>query len=131
MELHISALPLLWKGADPHAAGHDHTVLPHLNNHCHTTTSEPQHKITARSMMTSARFIKWREQLLQAGIDLPSFSTSAAIYKPLIATGWDEHALMRAFNLDTSTFKPKTVPQYHSYYVCRCDNGVAVGISRN
>jgi hypothetical protein len=119
------------KGANLHLAGYGHAVLPHPNNHCHTTTSEHQHKITSRRMMTSARFIKWREQLLQAGINLPSFSTSAAIYKPLIAAGWDEHALMRAFNLDTSTFKPKTVPQYHSYCDCGCDSGVAVGISRN
>jgi len=122
---------LIEKGANLHLAGYGHAVLPHPNNHCHTTTSEHQHKITSRRMMTSARFVKWREQLLQAGIDLPSFSTSAAIDKPLIAAGWDEHALMRAFNLDTSTFKPKTVPQYHSYCDCGCDSGVAVGISRN
>ncbi|KAE9381098.1 hypothetical protein N431DRAFT_476007 [Stipitochalara longipes BDJ] len=127
MELYPSAFLLIEKGADLHAAGYDHVVLPRPNNHWHTMTSEFLHTITSRSMLTSQRFFKWRELLLQAGINLLEFSMAAAMETPLIAAGWDEHGLMRLLQLDTGSFKPRSVPQYHSDSDCRCYYGGGCG----
>jgi hypothetical protein len=43
MELYPSALLLIEKGADLHAAGYEHEVLPQLKSHWHTMTSKFLH----------------------------------------------------------------------------------------
>jgi hypothetical protein len=82
MELYLSALLLIEKGADLHAAGYEHEVLPRLNSHWHTMTSKVLHTITSRSMLTSERFFALHELLIQAGIDPLEFSKAAAQEKP-------------------------------------------------
>lgn len=100
MELYPSALLLTEKGADLHDSGYDHEVLPRSNNHRHTMTSQFLHTIASRSLLTSARFIKWREPLVKAGMNVAKFAKAAAQENPLVDGGWSERALGEVFQLD-------------------------------
>jgi hypothetical protein len=83
MEVYPSALLLTEKGAYLHASGYDHEVFPRSNNQRHTMPSQPLHTIASRSLLTSARFIKWRELLVKAGINVAKVRKVGRSGKPL------------------------------------------------
>lgn len=60
MGLQPSAMLLIEKGANLHAAGYDYQSITTEWNQEHTITSKYLHTVTSRSMLTSERFFKWR-----------------------------------------------------------------------
>jgi hypothetical protein len=83
MEPYPSVLLLIQKETDLHASGYDHEVLPRPNNQWHTMTSQLLHTIVSRSLLTSARFIKWLKLLVKAGINVAKVRKGGRSGKPL------------------------------------------------